>query len=291
MKSVLAAVFLSLFAVAAFAQTVHVRQPHLLLANDQKIVAHGEFGDELDARGLTCQYHNGPVIPSAKVVLIFWGPTFANAGSADNVYATTIQAFRNQYGTNSEYNVITQYYQIVGGVQTFIALSNLASGTADMFDTSAPPTNVSDSAVQGEVAKYLTTHTFNASTIYEVVIPSTSYSSFSGEDSCGGPNLSYCAYHSSYSSGSNNVIYAIEPYPSCSGCQWPGWTNAQNEEHFVTHETREAVTDPLGTGWWFSASGNELDDQCAWSPSPFLSGGYGYQDEFSNASHACVQTR
>jgi len=291
MKSVLAAVFLSLFAVAAFAQTVHVRQPHLLLANDQKIVAHGEFGDELDARGLTCQYHNGPVIPSAKVVLIFWGPTFANAGSADNVYATTIQAFRNQYGTNSEYNVITQYYQIVGGVQTFIALSNLASGTADMFDTSAPPTNVSDSAVQGEVAKYLTTHTFNASTIYEVVIPSTSYSSFSGEDSCGGPNLSYCAYHSSYSSGSNNVIYAIEPYPSSSGCQWPGWTNAQNEEHFVTHETREAVTDPLGTGWWFSASGNELDDQCAWSPSPFLSGGYGYQDEFSNASHACVQTR
>jgi len=244
---------------------------------------------ELLARLSNPTYHNGPVIVSAKMVLIFWGPSFSNAASPDFAYAQQLQAFRNQYGTNGEYNVITQYYQNPGTVH--IQLSNLASGTPDMFDTSTPPTNVTDAAVQGEVQKYLASNAFNASTVYEVVIPSTSYSSDGGSDSCGGPNLAYCAYHGSFTSGSNNVIYAIEPYPSCSGCQWPGWTAAQNEDHFLCHETREAVTDPLGTGWWNSRTGEELDDQCAWSPSPFLSGGFGYQYEWSNANNGCVQTR
>jgi hypothetical protein len=242
------------------------------------------------ARGNNPTYHGGPVIISAKVVLIFWGPSFSNAASPDFAYAQALQAFRNQYGTNGEYNVITQYYQNPG--TQHIQLSNLASGTPDMFDTSTPPTEVTDALVQGEVAKYLSTWAFNASTVYEVVIPSTSYSDDgSGNDSCGGPNLQYCAYHSAYSSGSNNVIYSIEPYPSCGGCQWSGWTAAQNADHFICHETREAVTDPLGTGWWNNRTGAELDDQCAWSPSPFLSGGFGYQYEWSNANNGCVKTR
>jgi hypothetical protein len=230
--------------------------------------------------------HGGPVLTSAKVVLIFWGPTFSNAGSADHTYATTLQAFRNQYGTNSEFNVITQY----SGSNGTIALSNLAAGTADFFDTSAPPTNVTDAKVQGEVNKYLGTHTKDNNTIYEVVIPSTSYSSSGGSDSCGGPSLAYCAYHSWIGSGTTATKYSIQPYPSCSGCTVSGWTAAQNEEHFITHETREAVTDPTGSTW-YDSSGNELDDKCAWSPSPFLSGGYGYQDEWSNLLSKCVQTR
>jgi hypothetical protein len=230
-------------------------------------------------------YHGGPVITSAKVVFIFWGPSFNNSASPDYSYARTLQAFRNQYGTTGEYNVITQY----SGIQ----LSNLASGTADWFDTSTPPTNVTDSTVQSEVNKYFSGGhgAFNNSTVYEVVIPSGSYSSDSGEDSCGGPNLAYCAYHSNYSNGGNDVKYAIEPYPSCSGCQVSGWTAVQNVEHFVCHETREAVTDPDGTGWWNSSTGEELDDQCAWSPTPFLDGGYGYQYEWSNANRGCVKTR
>ena len=241
------------------------------------------------ARGNNPTYQGGPVLVNAKVVLIFWGPTFSNPASPDFAYAQALQAFRNQYGTNSEYNVITQYYQNPG--KQLIQLSNLAGGTPDMFDASNPPVSVSDAAVQGEVQKYLSTNAFNASTIYEVLIPSTSYSSDQGQDSCGGPNLAYCAYHSSYANGANNVIHAIDPYPSCGGCQVGGWTAAQNEDHFICHETREAVTDPLGNGWWNTRTGFELDDQCAWNPPPFLSGGFGYQDEWSNALSRCVQTR
>ena len=100
--------------------------------------------------------------------------------------------------------------------------------------------------VQGEVNAYLASHPVNYSTIYEVVIPTSSYSDDgTGNTSCGGPKLSYCAYHSWIGSGATAVKHSIEPYPSCSGCQVAGWAPVQNQEHFVSHETREAVTVPM----------------------------------------------
>jgi hypothetical protein len=229
-------------------------------------------------------YHGGPVIASAKVVFIFWGPSFADASSPDHLYAQTLQSFRNQYGTTPEYNVISQY----SGIQ----LASLGTGTPDVFDTSTPPTEVTDAIVQAEVNAYLASQAFDDSTIYEVVIPSTSYSSDGGFTSCGGPNLTYCAYHGYFTSGSNAVKYSIQPYPSCSGCQLPGWSDVQNQEHFVTHETREAVTDEQGDAWWDDSTGEEADDKCAWNPTPFIgTGGCSYQYEWSNASRNCVKTR
>ncbi len=233
------------------------------------------------AQNLT--YHNGPTITSAHVVYIFWGPSFSNAASPDSAYAITLQNYRDQLGTTGEYNTITQY----SGIQ----LSNLGGGTADWFDSSTPPTNVTDSAVQAKVQAYLASHTFDPSAIYEVVIPSSSYSSSGSATSCGGTNLQYCAYHGWIGSGANAIKYSIQPYPSCSGCKVSGWSDVQNQEHFVCHETREAVTDPTGTGW-YDRRGYEADDKCAWSPAPFLgTGGYAYQYEWSNATRSCVKTQ
>jgi hypothetical protein len=127
-------------------------------------------------------------------------------------------------------------------------------------------------------------------TIYEVFLPATSYSSDGGYTSCGGPNLAYCAYHGNFSHGSFNVKYASMPYPSCGGCRSSGFNTTQNFEHFISHETREAVTDPDGTAWWDSR-GYEADDKCAWSPTPFTDSSTGrnqdgsafaYQYEWSN---------
>src|SRR5438045_124146 len=101
-------------------------------------------------------YHTGGVvIRNAHVVCIFWGPSFGPAG-ADSAYAAQIQLFRNQFGVTGEYNVITQYSGAdpISGFGN-IAQSNLAGGTPDLFDSSAPPTNVTDAAVQGEVNTYL----------------------------------------------------------------------------------------------------------------------------------------
>jgi hypothetical protein len=198
-----------------------------------------------------------------------------------------MQNFRNQFGTTPEYNVITQYYDTTGN----IVLSNLAAGTPDYFDTSTPPTNVTDATVQSEVLKYLNLgNAFDNNTIYEVFIPSSSYSSDGSGTSCGGPSLSYCAYHGHFSNGGRDIKYAIEPWAGCSGCQSFG-NNELDEDHFVCHETREAVTDP-DLSSWFDRSGNEADDKCAWSPTPFIgTNGFGYQYEWSNANSGCVKTR
>ncbi|HVT05548.1 MAG TPA: hypothetical protein VHL58_19480 [Thermoanaerobaculia bacterium] len=234
-------------------------------------------------------YHTGgKVIRNAHVVMIFWG-------SFPSGYTTNMQNFRNQFGTTGEYNTITQYTGIddATGTTGAIALSNLAgSGSLDFFDTSTPPTNVTDAILQSKVQSVIAAQrTTDYSAIYEVFIPSGSYSSSGNSTSCGGPNLAYCAYHSHYVDGAGkNVKYSIEPWAGCSGCQAFGNTSL-DQEHFVCHETREAVTDALGNAW-FDRSGSEADDKCAWTPSPFIgTGGFGYQYEWSNAVSGCVATR
>lgn len=284
MKKALAFAFAASLTTAAFAQNIGDLNHH---AHVQGWAKPGGGG----AQNLT--YHTGgTVIRNAHVVLIFWGPSFATGG-ADNAYATQIQAFRTAFGTTGEYNTVTQYYgeDPVSGYGN-IALANLGGGTADMFDTTVPPTNVTDAIVQSEVKKYLTTHAVDYNAIYEVFLPAGSYSSDGTSTSCGGPNLSYCAYHSHYVDGAGkNVKYSIEPWPGCSGCSVTGFTTAQNQEHFVCHETREAVTDALGNAW-FDRTGYEADDKCAWTPTPFLgTGGFGYQYEWSNANSGCIKTR
>jgi hypothetical protein len=239
--------------------------------------------------GQNLVYHSGgPVIISAHVVDIFWGPSFA-PGGADNSYASSLQTYRNNFGGTGEYAVITQYYQNLGSGNQFIQPATLGGGTPDWFDTTTPPTNVTDADVQAEVQRYLDNgNAYNASTIYEVFIPSGSYSSSGSSTSCGGPNLAYCAYHGHFrNAAGQDTKYSIEPWAGCSGCS--SFSNPLfDQEHFVCHETREAVTDE-DLNAWYDHRGNEADDKCAWSPAPFFDNGSAYQYEWSNAVSGCVQ--
>jgi hypothetical protein len=243
-------------------------------------------------RVVNLTYHGSDVLTAAKVVPIFWGSYWGSGTGATE--RSTMVGFFSQFGTNSHYGVITQYYDTVYGGTRYIGLSTLTNSGDDWYDSSNPPSNVTDSAVQSEVQKYLAAHGFKAldghgvdQAIYEVFIPPSSYSSNGTYTSCGGPHLYYCAYHGAFTYGGKTVKYSIEPYPSCSGCQASGFTALQNAQHFACHETREAVTDP--TNAWWDKSGSEADDKCAWSPAPFVDGGYGYQYEWSNANGGCIK--
>jgi hypothetical protein len=225
--------------------------------------------------------HGGPVITSAKVVSIFWGSEWGTQQNPSSL-ANAMLGFFSQFGSTGEYNVITQYsgIQLTGLGQTY------------WVDANNPPTAVTDTMIHNEVIAYFNAgHPFDASTIYEVFLPTTSYSTSGGSSSCGGPNLQYCAYHGNFSYNGHDVKYSSMPYPSCGGCQVTGWSVDHNLDHFACHESREAVTDP-DLNAWFDRQGNEADDKCAWSPSPFIgTNGYGYQWEWSNANGACVKTR
>ena len=280
MKKVLICLAVLALATAAFGQ----KTPELNADNGHSMAIKG-WARPGGGGGANLVYHNGgAVLRNARVVMIFWG-VFPTG------YTTAMQSFRNIFGTTPEFNVITQYSgtDAVYGTGN-INLTNLAGGTADMFDTSTPPTNVTDAIVQGEVLNYLSSHAFDNSTIYEVFIPSGSYSSSGTSTSCGGPNLAYCAYHGHFSNGGRDIKYSIQPWAGCSGCSSFNDTTL-DQDHFVCHETREAVTDP-DLNAWFDRQGNEADDKCAWNPAPFIgTNGFGYQYEWSNLLSGCVQTR
>jgi hypothetical protein len=198
--------FCCLLAVAASASAAEKKSDKPFADADHVIYMPTNTAPHLPMKSLLI-YHGGGVLANAKVVFIFWGPTFANAVSADHTYATTLQAYRDQFGSTPEYKTIQQY-----GITW---PTNLGSGTADWFDTSTPPTNVTDSTVRAEVNRYFSGGhgVFNSSTVIEVVIPSTSYSSSGASTSCGGPSLGYCSYCGSYSGTSGTVKYAILPPP------------------------------------------------------------------------------
>lgn len=255
--------------------------------------------------GGNLSYHNGPVIPTAYVVPIYWGPSWSTSGSADNSISSSLTNYIDGgttnttkdlgFGITGEYNVITQYYE-TGSV--YIKQSNLGSGGGALYDNSTPPTNVTDATLRTEVLK-MTKNAPRTDTIYEVFLPASSYSSDGTATSCGGTNLQYCAYHGNFNFSGLDVKYASMPYPSCGGCQSSGFSTTQNFEHFISHETREAVTDEDGSAW-YDRRGYEADDKCAWSPTPFTDSSTGvnfdgtafaFQYEWSNANSGCVKTR
>jgi hypothetical protein len=241
-----------------------------------KFEAHGD-ASPFARRGSNLVDHGGPVMTAPKVVCIFWG-----FGSG-NSYTSAMQSFRNSGLYN--YSRMLGQYRNAGAS----AAKDFGGGANDKFDTSTPPAAVSDAAVQAEVRKYFG-GAEDANTIYEVFIPSGSYSSDGGGTSCGGPALQYCAYHGNFSDGSRDVKYSIAPYPGCSGCQTSGFSITQNANHFTVHETREATSDP-DLNAWYDRSGAEADDKCAWSPTPFIdqATGFGYQYEWSNSAGGCVK--
>ena len=114
----------------------------------------------------------------------------------------------------------------------------------DKFDTSTPPTNVTDAARAGRSQEVLQPAREDTSTIYEVFIPSTSYSSTAPAPPAADRASPTAPITATSPTARRDVKYSIEPYPSCSGCQISGFTPTQNADHFVIHETREAISDP-----------------------------------------------
>ncbi len=230
--------------------------------------------------------HGGPVMPNAKIVYIFWGW----ASNTTDQYVAELQSFRAN-GIPNHIAMLAQYGAGSSGL-----------GTGTVFDAVPPPsTKVTDAMVQSKVAATCASLAggCQTDTIYEVFIPSGYYSDDgTGAQSCGGTNLHYCAYHGNGDGShlASSIKYSIQPYPSCSGCHGlAGWTAYNDQEHFVVHESREAMSDPQLNAW-FDNAGYEADDKCAWGRNDaFLFtenvGGhtYAYQMEYSNSAKGCVR--
>src|SRR5207249_3835155 len=176
MKKVLAAIAILAFASVAFAQRIdetNGKHTQLYPTKDhpQGWAKPGGGGSQ------NLSYHGGPVVTSAKAVEIFWGPSWSSGTTLNDPVALELLDFFNTFGQTGEYNTITQY----SGIQK----ANLTY--TFWWDNSTPPTNVTDADLVNEVIKYFGPGggTPDASTIYSVLLPSTSYSSFGTSTSCG----------------------------------------------------------------------------------------------------------
>lgn len=123
-----------------------------------------------------------------------------------------------------------------------------------------------------ELFKYLQAHPalpIGLGTIYFMLLPHNvnTCAGFSGSIAACNTNF-FCAYHSWFfvegGGVSTPVVYANMPYNDVPGCETPDQPHASaadDEINTLSHEHNEAITDPLGEGW-FDIQGQEIGDKC-----------------------------
>ena len=245
-------------------------------------------------------YNGGPVEQAGTVnYAIYWEPGLAFGVSAK--YNSVTSQFLRDIGGSALYGIASQYFQVSGGVQQNIVNSSSFGGA--WVDTSLYPTNpLLDSQIQAEVSKAISVNHWTAGIGHEFFV-------FTGKNEivCSGvtcSNAVFCAYHSSFTSGSQVVLYADHPYPNTlpTGCNTPSSPNgdldADSAVNVMSHELMETVTDPeVGTPQnlaWVDSRGNEIGDKCNFTFGPTDASGadvtlnghpYIVQQEWSNRAN------
>lgn len=265
-------------------------------------------------------YHSGGSVmnPSVTTYAIFWVPAKLQNGAATGMtthYRSVQTNMLGDYAGHGLGNINTQYYQKSGTSTTYI--QNKGGFGAAFLDTAAyPKSGCSDSATPGncltdaqiraEVTKIMNFAklTGGLDKIFLVYTSSGEGSCFdSGSTSCA--YTQYCAYHSFFNVGTTPVVYANEPFGNTSACQIKGVPSPNNDPPAdaaatsASHELSEAITDPKLNAW-FTASGNENGDLCAYNYGSLTWDGgkanqmwngrfYLLQQEFSNHTNRCLQ--
>jgi hypothetical protein len=252
-------------------------------------------------------YHHGPVMRTNTTFAIYWAPAGASmapgyTGAIDR-YFTDVAA---DSGLNTNvYSTERQYRDTTGKIAY---ASTFAGSTVD----SAPfPSNgcapyvgvtgcLTDAQIAAEVTRVV-------AALHLPVDGTHAYFMFlpQGMGTCLGKHCAFtyfCAYHS----WSGKLLYANIPYvtfdgSACGVAQRPVGSDADGTLNVASHEHREMINDPYGTGW-YDSSHYEGSDKCAWtfgSPLGTTTGGefnqaiaghdYYLQQEWSNSTVHCVQ--
>jgi hypothetical protein len=270
-------------------------------------------------------YHGGPIMQTARAIVIFWLPPGQhflpapqNTAAQDQLYETTITNFFNRLSGSSYLNILPQYVsqcaantcqapQNPGGVALGQVITDLSQ---------YPQSPLQDSDVQNLIKNHINSQglAFNLNTIFLV------YTAF-GIQECNGfsgcTSTNFCAYHNEFDFNNGKVVYAFMPNDnSLGGCSGnnstaPNQLAADREVEFTSHELFEAITDPEpfgsalnifdptgNTAWWEGGNifdgtfGSEIGDKCNQNPASVTLGGKNFivQQQWSNDSATCVSS-
>jgi hypothetical protein len=224
-------------------------------------------------------YHNGPVVHGLTAHTIIWQPPGTYVPPAYRTLLNTLlgDIGAGSYTNKNEWSVEEQYYDLSGpgGSKSFQDY-NVAFGKT-FVDTKAYPANgctdavttrcLSDAQLRAELSSFISAHSLprGLGNEYSIVTPPNVGSCFdSSSTSCA--FTEYCAYHSSFGSGTGTTLYSNQPYlgdvTGCDSGHYPNGIFGDATVSALSHEQRETMTDPLGTGWWDSNTGDEGSDKC-----------------------------
>jgi hypothetical protein len=218
-------------------------------------------------------YRNGPLLTSVQVFTIFWGKAWQEPANASLM--THMNDFFDFILTSKLLDQLAEY-----GVPG----KSIGHGTrtgSTVLTTSEPGKSLTDAAIQKMLqteiaAGNLTANTSNS--LYFVFLPPGTQVDQGGSKSC----QTFCGYHDATS---DNIFYAVMPYPGCTGCEG-GLAVPDALTSTSSHELCEAITDPVPGAGWYDDSNGEIGDICAWKTKTL--GSYVVQLEWSNSADACI---
>jgi hypothetical protein len=238
--------------------------------------------------GYNFTYHGGALIQDVKVVTVFWGSGVDEQSSLDQFYTAIVQSPYVDW--LSEYDAGQQ---------------SIGRGTFEtsFVDTGAPAGGqVADQAIQHELSRLLGAGALpaaDANTLYMVHFPPGVSITTQGIYSC----QQFCAYHSSFQSGSAAAVYyGVIPDMggACASCGGGG-DKLSSTTVITSHELVESITDPgIGIanqtqnaallGWYDDASQNgEIADVCQGQNGAV--NGWAVQQVYSMQAGGCITTR
>ncbi|HET9729668.1 MAG TPA: hypothetical protein VFR41_09625 [Acidimicrobiia bacterium] len=245
---------------------------------------HGRDASPFGSSGGDLVDHGGPVLPSATLYAIWWGPQ-ANFASDEKA---GIENLLSGFGGSKYLQVAKQYMRGA-------TLSTSFGGSLTDYG-STPPSKANTSSITNEIAKVLAANSMAPD-------PNAIYLVFTSNFPKGG---NYCAWHSGATINGVAIAQAYMPNTTgIAGCD-PGnpftVTNpysagTRSVANVTSHETMEAITDKLPGGstyGWIDSSGSEISDKCAWQfGSAVQIGSYTWtiQKNWSNDPnhHGCIQ--
>jgi hypothetical protein len=260
-------------------------------------------------------YHGGDTMRTNTTFAIYWVPSgyhvSAQYESLINGYLASVAAASGT--TSNVYSVATQYYDTTGPIAysstfggSYVDTSPFpASGCHDGSD----PVCLTDAQLETEIENTISARSWptGQTSLFFIMTPDNVGICTDGSGAYCTTNT-FCAYHSAFNGASGFATYAVEPYDAtigggayCTGGNSPNNDDADATINTISHEHLEAITDPTGYAW-YSGSGDEIADLCAWHFGSALGGTSGHQynqvinghdywlqTEYSNDGGACLQ--
>lgn len=218
-------------------------------------------------------YNGGPLLTAVEVVPVFWGSWWQ--GSDGAALSAELDQFFDYVLTSPLLDQLAEYSASGNTIG-----HGKRTGTVTISDPE-PAATIDDAAIQQTLQQWIAAGTVPSTTpnsLYFLYLPPNVTVSQGGSESC----QAFCGYHNATS---DQVFYAVMPYPGCAGCV-AGLQLFEALTSTSSHELCEAITDPVpGEGWYDPANG-EIGDICAWQTRQL--GGYTVQLEWSNALGRCV---